>query len=280
MKIFFMSKSKKYFTEKQIHLRIKQGLGQGQGPDYRPWLRIQDVPSSGRSHRIYSHRTDRVYHLLSDLERAVFFILDWKSTTLDIREQFPLILEETQAIAKEFGIRHPQIAGIHQVMSSDFLVDTADKNLPKFVLQVKPSADLEDKRTIEKLEIECRYWREKEIPFFVVSEKSFSQTIHKNLSWLYPNQETARDEGEILRMAEFYTGILAKLPEGTLVDICKVIDTAYQQELGQALLDLRVLMSQRFIRFDISIPWRALTSKDLTPCSSQTIQQVFHVSRK
>ena len=165
-----MSKSKTHFTQIQIRQRIEQGFGQGQGQDYKPWLRVQDVPSIGRAHRVYSHRTKRTHQLLSDLERAIFFILDWKSSTLDIREQFPLNLEDTLDIAKEAGIRHPQMAGIKQVMSSDFLVDTADKNLPKFVLQVKPSSAMEDKRTIEKLEIERRYWLKKEIPFFLVSE--------------------------------------------------------------------------------------------------------------
>ena len=179
-----MSRSKQYFTEDQSQRRIKQGFGKGEGQDYKPWLRVQDVPSIGRSHRIYSHITKRTHHLLSDLERAVFFILDWKPSTLDIREQFPLIREDSLDIAKEAGIRHPEMAGIKQVMSSDFLVDTSDKNLPKFVLQVKPSSVMEDKRTIEKLEIERRYWLKKKIPFFLVSERSISDVIHKNLFWL------------------------------------------------------------------------------------------------
>ena len=273
-----MSRSKQYFTQDQIQRRIKQGIGQGQGQDYKPWLRVGDVPSIGRAHRIYSHHTKRIHHLLSDLERAIFFILDWKSSTLDVREQFPLNLGDTLDIAKEAGIRHPQMAGINQVMTSDFLVNTADKHLSKFVLQVKPSEAIEDERTIEKLEIERRYWLKKKIPFFLVSERSFSDVIHKNLSWLYPNKETTHEEVEILRIAEFYKSILQDNPDGTLIDICKQIDTAYDQELGQALYDLRVLMSQRLICFDISVPWQALTSADLTFYPLETIRQVLRVS--
>ena len=273
-----MGRSIQHFTQDQIQSRIKQGFGQGKGQDYKPWLRVQDVPSIGRSHRIYSHRTNRTHHLLSDLERAVFYILDWKSTTLDIREQFPLILEDSLDIAKEAGIRHPEMAGIKQVMSSDFLVDTADKNLPKFVLQVKPSSVMEDKRTIEKLEIERRYWLKKEIPFFLVSERSFSDVIQDNLSWLYPTIETPHEELDIPRIAEFYKGFLHDHPEGTLIDICKTIDTAYQQDPGQALFELRVLMSQRLICFDIAVPWQALISADLAFYPLETIWQVLHVS--
>lgn len=38
----------------------------GNGKDYKPWLYVQDVPSQGRSHRVYSHKTERVHHLLSN----------------------------------------------------------------------------------------------------------------------------------------------------------------------------------------------------------------------
>ena len=69
-----MARAKSYFSEVQIARRIKEGRGQGQGKNYMPWLTVQDVPSSGRSHRVYSHKTDRVHHLLSDLELAVFLI--------------------------------------------------------------------------------------------------------------------------------------------------------------------------------------------------------------
>lgn len=49
-------------------------------------------------------------------------------------------------------------------MSSDFLVNTASKTQPKFAIQAKHSKDLKDPRTIEKLEIERRYWQLKKSP--------------------------------------------------------------------------------------------------------------------
>ena len=60
-----MSRAPRFFTQEQISKRIKSGRGQGMGKDYQPWLTIQDVPSRGVSHRIYSHKTQRVHHLLS-----------------------------------------------------------------------------------------------------------------------------------------------------------------------------------------------------------------------
>ncbi|ECM6197551.1 MULTISPECIES: transposase [Enterobacteriaceae] len=77
-----MAKANSSFSEVQIARRIKEGRGQGHGKDYIPWLTVQEVPSSGRSHRIYSHKTGRVHHLLSDLELAVFLSLEWESSVL------------------------------------------------------------------------------------------------------------------------------------------------------------------------------------------------------
>ena len=71
-----MAKTKSSFSDVQIARRIKDGRGQGHGKNYSPWLTVQEVPSLGRSHRVYSHKTERVHHLLSDLELAVFLSLD------------------------------------------------------------------------------------------------------------------------------------------------------------------------------------------------------------
>ncbi|TCV72450.1 hypothetical protein EDE11_1532 [Methylomonas methanica] len=78
---------------------IKEGRGGGSGKNYIPWLTVRDVSSEGRSHRIFGHKSQRTHHLLSDLELAVFFLLEWHQETTDIREQFPLRLEDTQVLA-------------------------------------------------------------------------------------------------------------------------------------------------------------------------------------
>lgn len=38
--------------EGRIALFHKEGRGTGRGGDYKPWLTVQDVPSSGRVHRV------------------------------------------------------------------------------------------------------------------------------------------------------------------------------------------------------------------------------------
>ncbi|MFH4130708.1 TnsA endonuclease N-terminal domain-containing protein, partial [Acinetobacter baumannii] len=67
-----------------------------------------------------------------------------------------------------------------------FLIDTNDKKKPQFVIQVKPLKELIKERTIEKLEIERRYWEVKEIPWSIVTEQNIPTTARKNLEWLSP----------------------------------------------------------------------------------------------
>lgn len=91
---------KRYWNSEAKNTRwIKEGRGQGVGKDYKPWLTIRDVPSDGRSHRVFGHLTQRTHHLFSDIELATFLLLQWHQSTKDIREQFPLDLNVTKTIA-------------------------------------------------------------------------------------------------------------------------------------------------------------------------------------
>ncbi|WNV05843.1 hypothetical protein RP726_05360 [Candidatus Methylospira mobilis] len=127
---------------------IREGRGAGRGSVYKPWLTVRDIPSEGRSHRIFGHKSQRTHHLLSDLELAVFLLLEWHVDTIEIREQFPLCLETTRTLAEDAGIEHPAFQGVTQIMSSDFLVNTSDSLRPKFALQAKYAEALQDPRTI------------------------------------------------------------------------------------------------------------------------------------
>ena len=97
--------------EAKIARLHKEGRGQGHGAEYRPWLTVQDVPSRGRSQRPLGVVTGRAHHLLSDLERKTFLAIEFRDDVRDIREQFPLDVEETCAIAEQAGIRRPMGRG-------------------------------------------------------------------------------------------------------------------------------------------------------------------------
>jgi hypothetical protein len=90
-----MGRRRTSFDEAKIARFLKEGRGAGRGSEYKPWLTTQDVPSSGREHRVFCRKTDRIHHLLSDGEWRLFLHLEWCDGVQDIREQFPLNRDET-----------------------------------------------------------------------------------------------------------------------------------------------------------------------------------------
>lgn len=243
---------------------IKEGRGKGSGKNYLPWLTVGDLSSQGRSHRVIGHLTQRTHHLFSDMELAAFLLLEWNPAVTDIREQFPLRVEDTMALAEEANIRHPEAGGHTQIMSSDFVIDVSAQSGPqRLAIQVKVSSDLKDARTVEKLELERRYWKTKGIPWYLITEKQMPRTVMENLNLLY----SARVQGEsmdvLFKSLPAYVDILEDNPNTMLPDIGMLVDQSYSLDAGTSLARLRALMALRAMTFDISIPWRKLVSHDL-----------------
>ena len=124
-----MAKRKRLFTEASALKLWKEGRGQGEGSDYKPWLYIHDVASKGLVTRIQGWKHQREHHLLSNGEFAYFYQLEWSEQVVDIREQFPLWpIEETQEIAGRLGIKHPDPRRGENniaVVTSDMRITTA-----------------------------------------------------------------------------------------------------------------------------------------------------------
>ena len=118
-----MSGAFKGLSQKQIDKRFREGRGQGLGSYYKPFIFTREVSSLGRSHRLFGRKSQRLHHLLSDLELAILLLLDWSPKILDIREQFPLHVEDTLRLSSELGIAHSKYRDVRQVLTSDFVVD-------------------------------------------------------------------------------------------------------------------------------------------------------------
>ncbi|GCF70086.1 TPA: heteromeric transposase endonuclease subunit TnsA [Bacillus luti] len=181
-----MSKRKR---TSEIEKWIKQGRGSGIGADYKPWLKIQDVSSLGRSTRLKGIKTGRQHEFLSDLERNYFYLTEYSNFTVDIREQFPLRpLEETIVIAEELGIKHPTDpkTGESIVMTTDFLL-TVDKGQGVFEVArtVKMRDELLKERVLEKFEIEREYWQRRDIDWGIVTEEEIHKIMARNISYIH-----------------------------------------------------------------------------------------------
>lgn len=245
---------------------IKAKRGSGNGADYSPWLTVSDVPSQGRVHRVQGHLTQRTHHLLSDLEFSTFLLLEWNPLVVDIREQFPMDVEETTAIAKELGIRHPEISGHTHVMSSDFLVDMQESvmgPIKKVAIQVKPLEALMDSRTLEKLRIEQRYWEKQDVTWKIVTERDLPPIYIKNLIFLHPSARLTEPMEVLIAMIPEIHAHLSRYQSTRLPDIGMMIDQAYELSPGTTLSRIRALCALRIFQFDLHQTWESLTGSDL-----------------
>lgn len=156
----------------------KQGRGRGHGADYKPWIYINEFSSLGTASNPVDYKTGRVMQLLSIGEYKLYYLLRWNDRVADIREQYPLELEDTLSISQDLHIRHPKNKSTR--MTSDFLVDFTDGT--QKVYSVKYSIhDIDDQRTSEKLEIESKYWEMRSIPFEIVFSEDMDINIVTNI---------------------------------------------------------------------------------------------------
>jgi hypothetical protein len=171
--------------------RLLEGRGKGQGTSYVPWLKVHEFGSKGRVHKIYGWKYPREYHLMSDLELYYFLIMQGQKNIIDIREQYPLLpLEQTILIADELNVIHPPMRlkdlKDKTVMTSDFLfIVDKGRTMEKLVRTVKMEADLENPRTIQKLEIEKLYWNRKGVDWGIITDSQIPIIMAKNIYSIY-----------------------------------------------------------------------------------------------
>ncbi|TWA66471.1 TnsA endonuclease-like protein [Azospirillum brasilense] len=257
-----MARRRYAFDEDKIALFHKEGRGKGRGADYKPWLTVQDVPSSGRTHRLRGLKTGRQHHLLSDIEWRFFLLFDWADDVEDIREQFPLDRATTRRIADEMGVRHPtgSATKVHVVMTTDLVVDVVrDGRLVTLARTVKPSAELAKPRILEKLEIERRYWAEQRIGWGILTEKEVPMSVATSILWVH-------SYGYLDNLSQPYPGyyeekatlIRRELPSWPgqlpLGRFCTEMDNQLGMERGVALFLVRYLLATKDIRCDMAQP--------------------------
>jgi hypothetical protein len=205
--------------------RFKQKRGSGNGKTYIPWIQVHDFSSLGLSTRVRGIKTGRTHHLLSRLETKVFEVLDFTSTVLDIKEQYPLLpINETVEIAKTSFLKHPSMNGRCLVMTSDFLVRLEKGHL---ALSIKYAKDI-NLRTLEKFEIERQYWEKRNIPWHIVTENEIPEILSNNVSqiresWARPKTKL-RDEFFLTEFAN-----LSRKENTSVIEILKNLSKSYNE---------------------------------------------------
>lgn len=249
-----MPKRTNRWTEDKIARYYAEGRGDGELTDYKPWLTIQNVPSSGRVHRIKGWTTQRIHHLLSDLERDYFYLLDWSDNVIDIREQFPLEREKTLAIAESKKIKHPEDSETKTplVFTTDFFV-TIRKNatIEYLARTIKPSKLLNDPRIIDKFEIERQYWKDSKVDWGIITEKDLPKQVCQNIDWVHSSYEMSEENLKLPMELNNYM----KNSSVSILQTLKLFDKDYLCEQGTGLTLLKHLIARKYVHIDLSEPF-------------------------
>lgn len=255
-----MARRRYSFDEAKILKYLKNGRGEGHGRDYLPWLQVQDLPSEGRSSRVLGLTTGRTHHFLSDLETRYFYVLDWADDVVDIREQYPLPREATREIAKAMGIKHPidPQSKADIVMTTDFVITVRHgSGTVNLARMVKSSSELSDPRTLEKLELDRRYWQglQQPVDWALVTEREIDKAVTENLAMLHRYSVLSSDEFPDLDIPLIQETILERLVERapglSYARFCKVIDEQLGVEHGSTLTVMRHLMAIKRVLFPL-----------------------------
>ena len=168
---------------------LRNGRGRGDLGNYKPWITTHDFPSKGKVTRILGKKTNRIHHLMSQLEKTYFLILDNDPLVEDIKEQFPLPLGMTQLIAARMGIKHPCVNGFSYVMTTDFMVK---RDGIWQAIQIKTSEEAEKDRVKEKFAIEKAYYKMAGVDWKLLTEKDLPPVVAGNYFWLNAGESLER----------------------------------------------------------------------------------------
>lgn len=200
-----LMRTTKRFTPDVLDRFRREGRGQGNYTNYRPWHSVSrsDPASLGRSHLMTWGGRQRSF--LSDDEWVVSLFTPWTPGIDDCREQYPLSLESgchelgvydarlgksgfpgTIEISQQHGFRHPRVNGNGRsapwVFTTDLLFTLESKAGDRKLVAVacKPTANLGD-RTRELLTIERAYWTARDVEWLLITPDQYEETVELTL---------------------------------------------------------------------------------------------------
>lgn len=266
--------------KKQNEDRLRAGQGDPDSERYKPFLLIHDFSSLGRVSRI--RYEDREVHVMSDLEARVFAELLWDQRVKRIFDQValskladPIRIAKlkmparllTEVIAHEMDVKHPRLGdGSISTLTTDFVALLENNEWRAYSVKMtqdvtrdeqNEARDKRVRRTLEKLEIEHRYWRERDASWYLVTEAHVSRTRRMNIE-LILNAPDIRDlhhqEVWVQRLGEIISCVQS-CPERSLDWLANQLSQRWLTNPSQFFDLLRFLCANRLLNFDLNLPF-------------------------
>lgn len=257
-----MPRGIKKWTEELVARRIREGYGDGEGAQYKPWTSTADFSSQGRTHRAYSAKFERTIEMVSDVEWNTFVMLEFSESITEVYEGFPLPRDTTLEIAAALGIKHPYYPGtsVPAVMTVDFLAQLENDGVKRLVaVDCKRTEEAEKERAIEKLQIAHAYFAGCGISHHLVFHSTLAMQKIRNLEWfrgaiwkpgqVEPTRERLREVGKLMSFE--LDGTTRSM---SLAAFCENFDQRHGLFPGAALRVARILLWEHTLHCDLSTP--------------------------
>ncbi len=273
------------WSEEKISRWMKEGRGQGEGPNYEPWLAVQDVlGNQGRCHRIPSPKLGRHVELMSDVERAAFLIVERSRWVTEAKEQYPLPRKLSQAVAQAMGIRHPTYPGtnIPCVMTVDLMVTLRRPPVTlKLGIDCKTQDKAEDPNVIRKLELMRRCLATLGHEHVLFFDTHIPKQIVRNLLWIisgrrHPNEELPYPDYLDEARERLYSHLSSTLfGDRPLRMVCQEFDDTSGQQPGTSLRAAKLLIDSYRLHVDLNgpdLPGRPLNDFSLECAATEALR--------
>ena len=271
-----MAGRRKLETLNDFERALKNNYGLGQGPNYKPWLRVQDVKSHGSRKIIYGRKTQREHHMLSSIESEFFYLAEFSESVIDIREQFPIFpLNYTLKVAKSLGLEHPKHPETKDpiILTTDQLLTIQTTSGTSYrAVSVKPEEETYDLRVQEKIDIERVCWELLGVKFSFFTGNKLTRVQSSNIDWA---TAPFRDNPKTFSPAQIDQAIsLITIGQRFLEDICNQLISSRVVQHDQALTLIRYLIAEKYILVDLAtnIPESGLIDIKSLPAFRKKVQ--------
>ena len=138
---------------------IRAQLGQGHdfGPEFEAWIRGHEFTRRYTAVLLKDYKNGELLDFRTHYEKWLYYTLRYDDSVTAIYTKVPLCNADTQAIAKELGIKHPYNA--EHVVTSDFVALSGDKITVYFVMGERFNYHM--KGIAERVKLQEAYWTRK-----------------------------------------------------------------------------------------------------------------------
>lgn len=180
--------------------KYKEKRGTGKGKDYKPWILTREYSGQGTCYNPIDWKTGRQMQLLTTGEYYYWYLYRWNDHVADIREHYPLHINETIKLAEMLGLSHPAKGSDFIHMTTDLLLTLTDGT--EKAISVKDNRNaLDDIKQLVYLYIEMKYWQMHDVPFEIVFREDIDSTLVNNvrLSVDYYDPMDVHDKTSLLK---------------------------------------------------------------------------------